>query len=718
MTLERVIQLGMPVTELWVSARTAEGPLIQVNRGLYLYADTGELFDGDAYMTFVQGYTKALEVQLLGVTATATGSNVAFSNGLRLDVHTRPITTLGVCDSRGGPLLISASEGGSIRLWDVRTGEQRRVGVQQSPTTSLVTYAGPDGKPRIAAGGPEGSLYIWNPQLPAGPRIGRVATRGFNDRVAVRDLLDRSALVSALANVLEPGEGPTVITVEGAWGSGKSTVLEFVRAALAADAGKTERGSRLTVFGADRMLYRPPARDFEKTLNRRIQKKKNADKPLVAAFNPWRHQSSEQVWAGLAKTVIAAAESALTPDLNAKERYWFANNARRVDRRHLQRQLWKRIYSPLLSFAGLGFGLSLLGALTKLNVAWAWWASVGLAALGVLHTARRYFFGRASAFLPGELFAGPVTSNAFAAAGTDPLIRDPYYNARSGHLYLVQHDVKAVLDDLAGRGYQLVLLIDDLDRCVPSTTAQVFEAINVFLSDDFPATRFVLGLDSAVVASHVDYAYKELADAKVVAHPDDPSPGWTFLRKLVQLPVRLPRTTEDNVDQVLLAQLGPVHREEHPAEPTDFTFPHQSSADHLAEAEEDEQIVVAIERHPLVRGHLRRRLMAQTEQSVREEKRLLNVWQFYLRVLTSADVDQACHLVVVAEIAVRWPAYLHRLRGAWLDLADAVDDDVQWGATVARLGYGYGDRKAAANLRELLRDCDAQAVAVLSNRLF
>lgn len=131
-----------------------------------------------------------------------------------------------------------------------------------------------------------------------------------------------------------------------------------------------------------------------------------------------------------------------------------------------------------------------------------------------------------------------------------------------------------------------------------------------------------------------------------------------------------------------------------------------------------ERVVVAVERHTEVREHLRHRLKSQPEQSVREEKRLLNVWQFYLRVLGSADVRPAGHLVAVAEIAVTWPAYLHRLRGGWQDLADAVDDDVRWGATIARLGFAHSDRKAAANLRELLRDCDAQAVAVLANRLF
>ncbi|MCX2953874.1 P-loop NTPase fold protein [Lentzea sp. NEAU-D7] len=246
----------------------------------------------------------------------------------------------------------------------------------------------------------------------------------------------------------------------------------------------------------------------------------------------------------------------------------------------------------------------------------------------------------------------------------------------------------------------------------------MFEAINVFLSDDFPTTRFVLGLDTTVVASHVDHAYRELADAKIVTHPDDPSPGWTFLRKLVQLPVRLPRTTEDNVDQVLLAQLGPVHREGEVGKSSAGIAADSAMFAEVSTAEEIEQVVIAIEQHPEVREHLRRRLRAQPEQSVREEKRLLNVWQFYLRVLYTEEIEQAGHLVAVAEIATRWPAYLHRLRGGWPNLADAVDDDVRWGAAIARLGYGYDDRRAAANLRALLRDCDAPAVAALADTLF
>jgi hypothetical protein len=716
MVLERIVEFKYPIVGLAVNTDVRHDPLIRVTMirlQVVVHATTGELFTGALRRHWREAYSGSrsalFHIEGTEVEATANGSEITLKSHDEqhtLRGHRSNITTLGTCLSAEEPLLIAASESGTIRLWNLDTGEQRRVATSGDPTTIVIGYIGRDGRARIASDGPDGNLHIWHPMLPLPVRTAPLSTRGFSDHVAGEDLLDRGALVAALTDILWPGddEGPTVITIEGAWGTGKSTLLEFIKNRLTAPAADVSPGRRLTVFGADRMLHWPPSPDTAQ---------KPLTKPLVVSFNPWRHQSSEQVWAGLAKAVTEAAEAAMLPDRNARERYWFARNTHRVDRRHLQRQLWKRIYSPLLSFAGLGFGLSALGALTKLNVGWAWWVTAGLAGLGLLHTAKRYLWDRASAFLPGELFAGPLLSNAFSITTTDPLIRDPYYHARSGYLYLVQHDVQALLKDLTTRGYQLIVLIDDLDRCTPRTTAQVFEAINVFLSDDFPATRFVLGLDTTVVASHVDNAYKELADAKVVAHPDDPSPGWTFLRKLVQLPVRLPRTTDDNVDQVLLAQFGAIHSDV--SEPV--IVPSPFTADEPETVERVEETVIAIERHAEVREHLRRRLKAQPEQSVREEKRLLNVWQFYVRVLGSS-VQDACHLVAVAEIAVRWPAYLHRLRGGWQDLAGAVGDDVQWGATIARLGFAYPDRKAAANLRELLRDCDAQAVAVLANRLF
>lgn len=722
MELERTIELKSPITGLSGGDDDTADQEISVyfeeQRAQTFDLATGELVleIPDSLMERPPRPQRSLTTEDFRINADGPDILVTSSSGLsrRLIGHGTPVTTLSLFLTPGAPMLLSGSEGGSIRIWNPRTGE---LVSQSAPcrVSALLVFTGPDGRPRIASGGRTGKLRVWNPRLPWGPLTGLVSTHGFSDRVAQQDLLGRGALVEALRDMLRPRgvDAPTIITVEGAWGSGKSTLLELVKRKLSPPPLRIPKGRRLTVFGADLLLWHPHTRKKPKP-----SKSLPESRPVLVSFNPWRHQSSEQVWAGLAKAVTEAAESVIMPHQNARERYWFTRNAGRVDRRHLQRQLWRRTLSPFLSLAALGFGLSVLNALTNLKFGWAWWVTAGLASTGVLHTGWRYLFARASAFLPGELFAGPVASNAFAGTTTDPLIRDPYYNARAGYLYLVQHDVEALVKDLAASHHELILLIDDLDRCTPRTTAQVFEAINVFLSDDFPATRFVLGLDTTVVAAHVDYAYKELADAKIVTHPDDPSPGWTFLRKLVQLPVRLPRATTHNVDQVLLSQLGPVHREDETtpaeAEPERILF----SMSEIAALSRMGKSVVAIEQHPEVREHLRRRLRAQPEQSVREEKRLLNVWQFYLRMLGTVDAEEAGHLVAVAEIATRWPAYLHRTRGAWQELADAVEDDVQWGATIARLGFAYSDRRPAASLRDLLRDCDAPAVAELANRLF
>lgn len=115
----------------------------------------------------------------------------------------------------GATTAVSA-EAGNVRLRDVRTGRPLRVAAHPSPVTSLVSYTGPDGRPRIASGDAEGTLRIWDPAPPDGTRIGSVSTRGFNDHVADTDLLNRTALAYALNQVLEPGDGPTVITIEGA----------------------------------------------------------------------------------------------------------------------------------------------------------------------------------------------------------------------------------------------------------------------------------------------------------------------------------------------------------------------------------------------------------------------------------------------------------------------------------------------------------------------
>jgi hypothetical protein len=426
-----------------------------------------------------------------------------------------------------------------------------------------------------------------------------------------------------------------------------------------------------------------------------------------------------------------------------------------------------RVVSPLLGFSAVTALATILIDLAKLNsntlfriaqyrvtpgtLALAIAAVLLLA--GLVHTIIRYY-GPASMFLPGNLIRGPILSSSLSEDAPEGVknLRDPIYRAKSGYLHLVQEDTATTIRDLRGAGYDLVIFLDDLDRCSADTTAEVFEAINLFLSGATELeAKFVIGLDPAVVAADLDISYKDSGAAHLVQYGDDQSPGWAFLRKIVQLPVGAPRVTDPAIDQFLGAALDVT------AEAV------RGSADAIgqkAEMEMGKKVIVplqpssldpgpppvvppkaekerprtgSLERQPEIVALMRQRLIAQPDRSAREAKRLLNVWQLYQRVLDlvaplshdEAVIERACHLVILAEIVTRWPAMQPRLNQAWDGqrglqiLAAACGDDSKWQQALKKIGLDAADySSAAANLQTLLRQYEgATAVADLAARV-
>ncbi|WP_406334949.1 P-loop NTPase fold protein [Streptomyces sp. NBC_00203] len=662
---------------------------------------------------------------------------------------------------------------------------------------------------------------------------GSLHTRGFGDRLAEADLIGRTAMVAAITDLLAPPEpdesatgadahGPTVVALEGPWGSGKSTTMRFIEQELIRrrpqPGPEPERWSRrwwrswwwrlpmpphLSVRSAVRILG-----SGEKETTRRGRHRAEAVRglPVIAHFNPWAHQSNEQIWAGLTRSIIEAAHPVLGADDTARERYWLFRNRLRLERRHLRRKLWRNLASPLLRLAVFALLPPVIAQLVKADKASKVWGftlpqlalaiPAGLLAAGLLHTVFRFLFGRARSFLPGDVLDGPVLSGALAPGmgGTaDPALRDPYFNARSGYLYLVQHDIRELLASLRGRGHELIVFIDDLDRCSPGTTAQVFEAINLFLSgalqdagpcqtadqtektkwtakvwrkvrektghktktaeqaqqtpkapDTRAQCRFVIGLDPAVVAGHLDQAFKDLQPEKSRPSNGDPSWGWTFLRKLIQLPVILPPITDTGIDEALSGLLGSVVQPTpQPAAPAGGGET-EPAAQPTAEAPQTASLVFApapdpepdiraraLETNPAVRALIQQRLYDQPDLSIRETKRLLTIWQFYLRVVghkergaDQLDVEHALQLVVLAEIAARWPALQSHLRRPvdgrpglhWLALAG--QEKEAW--VEARRRTALQDERynhACDALRALLRKHDGEQLAAMAERL-
>lgn len=99
------------------------------------------------------------------------------------------------------------------------------------------------------------------------------------------------------------------------------------------------------------------------------------------------------------------------------------------------------------------------------------------------------------------------------------------------HIHAFREEFKELLD--AAEIDQLVVIVDDLDRCLPKTAISTLEAIRLFLFVE--RTAFVIGADELMI----EYAVRE-------HFPDlPPSSGpvsyaRNYLEKLIQVPFRIP----------------------------------------------------------------------------------------------------------------------------------------------------------------------------------
>jgi predicted KAP-like P-loop ATPase len=101
----------------------------------------------------------------------------------------------------------------------------------------------------------------------------------------------------------------------------------------------------------------------------------------------------------------------------------------------------------------------------------------------------------------------------------------------------------------------LIVLIDDLDRCLPERLIETLEAIKLFVA--VPRTAFVIGADPRIVrhAIATRYAQKHLqhwTDARAVqAREEEENLIQDYLEKLIQIPYHLPRLSPSEIETYL-----------------------------------------------------------------------------------------------------------------------------------------------------------------------
>lgn len=352
------------------------------------------------------------------------------------------------------------------------------------------------------------------------PQEASVAASGVSDQATGEDTLGFGPYVSALAHFLaaERTQPPLTLSVEGEWGTGKSSFML----------------------------------QLQKTLER--------DGHPTVHFNAWRHDQAEQLWAAFALHFIKELAGSLK-----SWRRWLASFRLWWHRFDL-RSGWPRL---------LGWGLSVV---VLISVAGA--MAAGVAEEGVAWFEPLLGEGgslRLGALLKltgafGIVGLGYITLRGVTAAFGNPLRAEleqyldrPDYRRHTAFIEEFHQDFQAIVRAYAP-SRRVFVFIDDLDRCEVPRSAELMQAINLLVSDS-PQLVFIIGMDRAKVAAGLAVKF---ADLLRFIYPDAEgdggrvSPwkgyefGYDFIEKFIQLPFQVPRPTRREIERMLEGENGDV----------------------------------------------------------------------------------------------------------------------------------------------------------------
>lgn len=90
----------------------------------------------------------------------------------------------------------------------------------------------------------------------------------------------------------------------------------------------------------------------------------------------------------------------------------------------------------------------------------------------------------------------------------------------------------------------LIIMIDDLDRCTPDRILETLEAIKLFLSVN--NTTFIIAMDEDVINYSIKRKYPQLSEDIGIDISKD------YIEKIVQLPINLPELSEIDIENYIL----------------------------------------------------------------------------------------------------------------------------------------------------------------------
>jgi predicted KAP-like P-loop ATPase len=287
----------------------------------------------------------------------------------------------------------------------------------------------------------------------------------WSDNETEKDFLNFTGVAGTVAEIIVQAQGrPISIGVSGAWGVGKSSMIKLVHNALIA---RGEEGSESE-----------EKRDF-----------------VFVEFNAWLYQGYDDARAALIDVIADKLQA------EAEFRKTGVDKVKDL----LSRVNWLRVVK--------------LAAAPSLALA------LGLPPTGLIgdifRIGRSAIAGRIEKDTVDD--ASGVAKEAAETAGG--LLNPKVDTSPPKEIHALRDAFEAALKDM---GITLVVLIDDLDRCLPETTISTLEAIRLFLFLD--NTAFVIAADNDMIKHAVQRHFEGATDKQVTNYFD----------KLIQVPIRVP----------------------------------------------------------------------------------------------------------------------------------------------------------------------------------
>lgn len=282
------------------------------------------------------------------------------------------------------------------------------------------------------------------------------------DNETDRDFLNFEGVADTIAEMIVRADGrPISIGVSGAWGVGKSSMIQLTRASL-----------------SKQQPVEAPA------------------KYLFVEFNAWLYQGYDDARAALLEVIASRL------DAEAAKRQTGVDKAREF----LGRVKW--------------FRLAKLLALPAASVA------LGLPPIGLPgEVAALVKDGVAGGVDEQDLEKAGAVASTLAATGR-ALLDPRHESSPPREIQALRDSFEKALEEI---GVTLVVLIDDLDRCLPDTTISTLEAIRLFLF--LENTAFVIAADDSMIKHAVKKHFGGLEDDTLVTN---------YFDKLIQIPIRVP----------------------------------------------------------------------------------------------------------------------------------------------------------------------------------